>query len=426
MQSTSKNLATDPTVESVVVPRSGAAEYPLLDPAFPKDPYPLLHRMRSEQPVTWFAPLNTWMLTRYEDVSNVLRDPGRFSSRRADRMLAGQLPENTPAELRGGIAYVMSMAAMFADPPQHTFLRSEANKGFGQRAMAAVVPRIHALTNELLDKVQARGSMDGFREFLQPFAITIICDVMGVPREDVQLFLDWTFKTTLLLGGSKLSVEQAQDSMRAFEEMNAHLVKLLEQRIREPREDMMSLLVAGTDLTKFPIEAVAGLCAELVGGANAPTGDALGNALLACLANPEQVARAQQDPSLWPNAVQELLRYDGPVVFWTRLLTQDVEIGGKQLRAGDMVYVSLGAANRDPAMFPDPDRLDFSRTNVNKHLAFSLGPHFCVGAGLARIEMAILFETLFRRMPRLRLAGPISWREGTLSTRGPLTIPLEF
>jgi cytochrome P450 len=324
------------------------------------------------------------------------------------------------------MAHVMSMAAMFADPPQHTFLRSEANKGFSQRAMAAVTPRIQKLTDELLDKVQARGSMDGFRDFLQPFAITIICDVMGVPREDVQLFLDWTFKTTLLLGGSKLTVAQAQDSMRAFEELNAHLVKLLRLRIAEPRDDMMSYLSAGVDLEKFPIEAVAGLCAELIGGANAPTGDALGNALLACLANPEQVARAQRDPSLWPSAVQELLRYDGPVVFWTRLVTQDVEIGGKQLRAGDMVYVSLAGANRDPEMFPEPDRLDFTRANAGRHLAFSLGPHYCVGAGLARIEMAILFETLFRRMPNLRLSGPINWREGTLSTRGPTTIPLAF
>ena len=410
----------------MIAPRARNAEYPLLDPEFPKDPYPLLHRMRAEQPVYWYAPLSTWMVTRYDDVASVLRDPVRFSSRRADRLLAGQLPEGTPADFRGAIAHVMSLAAMFADPPYHTFLRSEANKGFSQRAMAAVTPKIQKLTNELLDKVEGRGTMDGFRDFLQPFAITVICDVMGVPREDVQLFLDWTFKTTLLLGGSKLTLEQAHASMRAFEELNAHLVKLLRERIASPREDMMSFLVAGVDLTQFPIEAVAGLCAELIGGANAPTGDALGNALLACLANPEEVARAQKDPGLWPGAVHELLRYDGPVVFWSRLASEDTTIGGQSIRAGDMVYVSLAAANRDPEIFSDPDRLDFTRVNAPKHLAFSLGPHYCVGAGLARIEMAIAFETLFRRMPRLRLAGPISWREGTLSTRGPQSIPLAF
>lgn len=411
---------------SHAVTAAPGAEHPLLDPGFPADPYPLLRRMRADEPVSWLAPLNTWVVTRYDDVAAVLRDSARFTARRAERMLQAQLPADTPADFRQAVARAMGMAAMFSDPPAHTALRSEANKGFAPRAMDAVGPRIEALTRELLDRVEGRAAMDGFRDLFEPFAIGVIADVMGVPRDDQRLFVAWTQKTTQLLGGSRLTLEQARASMRAIEEMNAYLCQALEERRRSPRDDMMSSLVAGHSPERFPLEALAGLCAEIIGGASAPTGDTLGNALLACLAHPEELEKARRDPSHWGAAVHELLRYDGPVVFWARLAAEDVTLGGKHIRAGEMVYASLASANRDPEIFPDPDRLDFARANASKHLSFSQGPHYCIGAGLARMEMAIVFQALFQRFPRLRLAGPVQWREGSLTTRGPTSIPLEL
>ncbi|ADO71372.1 cytochrome P450 [Stigmatella aurantiaca] len=400
--------------------------YDLLDPDFPKSPYPLLHRMRTEEPVFWFEPLNTWVVTRYEEVSSILKDPMRFSSRRADRMLQAQLPSDTPSGIRQTIAHVMSLAAMFSDPPVHTHLRSEANKGFSPRAMAPMAQRIQKVTDELISRMEGRGEMDGFLDFFEPFALTVIGDLMGVPREDQHLFIPWTQKTTKLLGGSKLTLEEAQASLRAFEEMNAYLAQALAERQRNPRDDMMSFLLAGYDPGRFPLEALAGMCSEIIGGANAPTGDTLGNALLACLSHPEELEKARHTPALWKTAVPELLRYDGPILFWSRLATEDVVLGGKRIRAGQMVYASLAGANRDPDVFPEPDQLDFSRPNAHKHVSFSFGPHHCIGAGLARMEMTIVFETLFRRLPGLRLAGPVQWREGSLTTRGPTRIPLVF
>ncbi|SEM68517.1 cytochrome P450 PksS [Stigmatella aurantiaca] len=400
--------------------------YDLLDPAFAQSPYPLLRRMRSEEPVFWFEPLNTWVVTRYEEVSSILRDPVRFSSRRADRMLQAQLPLDTPASIREPIAHVMSLAAMFSDPPVHTQLRSEANKGFSPRAMAPMAQRIQKVTDELIDQVEAQGTMDGFLDFFEPFALTVIGDLMGVPREDQHLFISWTQKTTKLLGGAKLTLEEAQSSLRAFEEMNTYLAQALAERQQRPRDDMMSFLVAGYSPERFPMEALAGMCSEIIGGANAPTGDTLGNALLACLSHPEELEKTRREPGLWKAAVPELLRYDGPILFWSRLAMEDGVLGGKRIRAGQMVYASLAGANRDPDVFPEPDRLDFSRPNAHKHVSFSFGPHHCIGAGLARMEMAIVFETLFRRLPRLRLSGPVRWREGSLTTRGPVSIPLVF
>jgi cytochrome P450 len=182
----------------------------------------------------------------------------------------------------------------------------------------------------------------------------------------------------------------------------------------------------GFNLERFPLQALAGLCAEIIGGATSPTGDVLGNFLLACLAFPEALEKVRRAPSLWEAAVNELLRYDGPVIFWGRMTTQEVVMSGKHLRVGEVVYCSLSGANRDPDVFPEPDRLGFSRPNLSRHLVFSPGSHYCTGAGLAKLEMSIVLEKLFRRLPRLRLAGPMQWRPGSLTTRGPTSLPVEF
>lgn len=405
---------------------AGADRYKLLDPNFPKNPYPVLHRMRAEEPVYWFAPLQTWVLTRYEDVTNVLKDPARFTANRAAQMMEAQLPPEAPPPFKQGMIQGLSLAAMFQDPPTHTAMRAEANKGFSPRAMAPMGPRIEKLTHELIDKVEGKGSMDGFSELFQPFSIRIITDIMGVPAQDQHLFADWTHRTTKLLSGARLTLEEAMSSAGALQEMNVYFVKLLEERRKNPTDDMTSYLGGSEHTSHFPPEALAGVCSEILGGAIAPTGDSLGNALLAILNNPGELEKLKRDPSLWANAIQELLRYDGPVVFWSRAAKEDVTLGGKQIKAGQIVSVSLAAANRDPEVFPEPDKLDISRNNSSKHVSFSYGPHYCVGAPLAKVEMNTVFDILFKRLPKLRLAGPITWREGSLSTRGPTSIPLAF
>ena len=384
------------------------ADANLSSPMLPEnrsDPYPIYHFIRDHEPVH-HAPDGSWVLTRYDHCAALLRDP-RFSTNPA------RLTEGPDAAAMGPIRQVGSSLMMFLDPPDHTRLRSLVSQAFTPRMVESLRPRIQLLVDELLDAVVGRGEMDVLGDLAYPLPTVVICELLGVPPEDRERFKAWSADASRLLDGY-LDKAALDKGMVAGMYLFQYFTDLVDARRKEPRNDLLSALLAaqgpsgpssgglaeGDKLTHAELLSTATLL--FVAGFET-TMNLLGNGTLALLRNPDQLARMRDDPSLVRSGVEELLRYDSPVHVTARIATQDVEIGGETVREGEQAVAILGAANRDPEQFPDPDRLDVSRT-PNRHLAFGGGPHFCLGAALARLEGQIAFESMLRRLPDLQLA----------------------
>lgn len=366
------------------------------------NPYPAYARLRAQDPVHWDEADSRWLLTRYADVATVLRSPSA-SSRRVQATVRFVPPAFRP------LAEARSKSMINADAPDHNRLRLLVSKAFTARAVDAMTDNIQRLVDGFLDAVQSHGRMDVIADLAYPLPVTVIAEMLGVPAEDRGRFKHWSDELSILAGGgggpSALTLDDYRRSAKSYSELTAYFGAIAAQRRAQPRGDLLSALVqaeeAGDRLSEQELYANAMLL--LVAG-NETTTNLIGNGTLALLHHPDQLQKLRENPALIPSAVEELLRYDSPVQMTSRVLTDDLPVGGKQLRRDQMVVVLLGAANRDPEAFPDPDRLDVERAD-NKHLAFGLGSHFCLGAQLARLEGRIAFETLLRRMPGLRLDG---------------------
>jgi cytochrome P450 len=398
------------------------SESSLFTPEVLADPYPLYRRLRSDDPVHWEAEDERWMLTRYADAVALLRSPVASS----DRVQA--LRRFVPSHLRP-LLDLRSNSMLNCDAPRHTRLRLLVNKAFTARAVEALAEKIQHLVDGMLDAVQPRGRMDVMAELAHPLPVIVIAEMLGVPPEDRPLFKRWSHDLSLIAGGAGsprgLSMDDYRRTADSFGELSNYVGKIVAQRRADPRSDLLTALgqaeEAGDRLTEPELYANSALL--LVAGHETTT-NLIGNGTLALLRNPDQLDRLRREPSLVPSAVEEFLRYESPVQFVTRLLKEDLGLGGKQLRAGQSALVMLGAANRDPEQFPDPDRLDVGRAD-NKHVAFGLGTHFCLGAQLARLEGRIVFETLLRRMPNLRLDGDVHYRKH-FNLRGLEALPVAF
>jgi pimeloyl-[acyl-carrier protein] synthase len=373
------------------------AEANLSSPMLPEnrsDPYPIYAFIRNHEPVH-HAPDGSWVLTRYDHSAALLRDP-RFSTNPA------RLTEGPDAAAMGPIRQVGSSLMMFLDPPDHTRLRSLVSQAFTPRMVESLRPRIELLVDELLDAVVETGEMDVLADLAYPLPTVVICELLGVPPEDRERFKSWSADASRLLDGY-LDQAAMDKGMVAGMYLFQYFTDLVEARRREPRNDLLSALLAaetsGDKLTHAELLSTATLL--FVAGFET-TMNLVGNGTLALLRNPDELARMREDPSLVRSGVEELLRYDSPVHVTARIATRDVEIGGFTVREGEQAVAIIGAANRDPEQFPDPDRLDVART-PNRHLAFGGGPHFCLGAALARLEGQILFDRLLRRVPDLEL-----------------------
>jgi pimeloyl-[acyl-carrier protein] synthase len=292
---------------------------------------------------------------------------------------------------------------MFLDPPDHTRLRSLVSQAFTPRMVESLRPRIQSLVDELLDAVVETGEMDVLADLAYPLPTVVICELLGVPPEDRDKFKTWSADASRLLDGY-LDKAAMDKGMVAGMYLFQYFTDLVEARRAEPRNDLLSAMLAaetaGDKLTHAELLSTATLL--FIAGFET-TMNLVGNGTLALLRNPDQLERMRKHPSLVRTGVEELLRYDGPVHVTARIAKEDVEIGGEVVRQGEQAVAIIGAANRDPDQFPDPDRLDVGRT-PNKHLAFGGGPHFCLGAALARMEGQIAFETMLRRLPGLELA----------------------
>lgn len=395
------SVAADAAGEPARSPEALAAdlaEAGLSNPMLPEnrpDPYPIYDFIRQREPVH-HAPDGSWVLTGYEHCAALLRDT-RFSTNPA------RLTEGPDPAAMGPIRQVGSSLMMFLDPPDHTRLRSLVSQAFTARMVESLRPRIQVLVDELLDAVVERGEMDVLADLAYPLPTVVICEMLGVPPEDRERFKAWSADASRLLDGY-LDKEATDKGMVAGMYLFQYFTDLVDDRRRQPRDDLLTALLAaeegGERLTHAELLSTATLL--FVAGFET-TMNLVGNGTLALLRHPDQLARLRDDPGLARPAVEELLRYDGPVHVTARIALEDLHIGGFAIRSGEQVVAMLGAANRDPAQFPDPHRLDVSR-HPNRHLAFGGGPHFCLGASLARIEGQIAFETMLRRLPDLELA----------------------
>jgi cytochrome P450 len=394
--------------------------YRLLEPDVLADPYPLYHRLRTEDPVHWDPFLHAWVVTRHADALSVLH-----------RLSAACTP--TPEQLASmGLAHLTPLAAMlvrqmlFMDAPAHTRLRSLAAQGFTPRRVAGLRDRVQSVMDDLVDRVAPAGRMDVIADIAAPFPAIVTAEMLGVPSSDHGQLKAWSADFAGILGIAQHAPERAVRALRAAEEMSAYFRSALRAQTTTAREGLVHAFVAaeerGDRLSEE--EIVANCIITMVGGQETMT-NLIGNGLLALLRHPDELARLRGDPGLVASAVEELLRFESPTQHTTRVAPDDVLLGGRTIRAQQSVVVVLGAANRDPERFPDPDRLDLARGD-NRHLAFGWAAHFCFGAPLARIEGQVAFDTMVRRLPGLRMdPHPLRWRPH-LALRGLTALPVRF
>ena len=397
--------------------------YTRLDPVSLADPYPLFHRLRTESPV--FRSGSRFLLTRYDDVASVLRDP-RFSAKRKGRVrkntsAAPPLSGPTGSHMEALMAWRGRMM-LEADPPDHTRLRSLANHAFTARTVAMMRERIQRLVDELLDQAEMQGETDVIAALAYPLPVIVIAELLGVPPEDRDYIRRWSGMAIAFLDGFR-NVTTVDEARLEFGE---YLRKIIVARRASPRDD---LLTAFLDVeeggSKLDEEELLAMCMLLLIAGHETTTNLIGNSLLTLLRHPDQCAMVRDDPSRLPSALEELLRYESPVQIAARVATEDCVIAGVPIAAGTPLTLHLGAANRDPTHFPDPDCFDIARTD-NRTLAFGQGAHYCLGAALARMEGQIALGTLLRRFPNLRLRTEyVEWRPNT-TLRGPTALHVVF
>jgi pimeloyl-[acyl-carrier protein] synthase len=388
-----------------------------MDPEFLADPYPVYHRLRAEDPVH-HSPLGFWVLTRYEDVVAALRDP-RLAKEAIASFVAARFGAPVPA---------MGLSMLDRDPPDHTRLRGLVSKAFTPRVVEGLRPRIQEIVDGLLDGVKARGSMDLIEEFAYPIPVAVICEMLGVPIEDHERFRGWSLDIArgldLLWLGPDSDV--GRRSVAARHALGDYFRGLIAQRRAAPRSDLLSGLIAAEEAgDKLNENELLATCILLLIAGHETTVNLIGNGMLALLRHRDQLERLQREPGLVASAVEELLRFDGPVQRTARIPSEDVTFGGHTIAKGEMVMPFIGAADRDPTQFPEPDRLDIGRTD-NRHIAFGWGIHFCLGAPLARIEGQIAINTLLRRLPKVSLATTLPEYRQSLTLRGLKALPVTY
>lgn len=405
-----------------IPPPKGAPLFNPMSREFIADPYPFYHRLRAADPMH-LTPIGLYVASRHADIVSILRDK-RFGKDFIGRMTR----RSGPQILEEPVYRSMSHWMLQLDPPDHGRLRGLVVRAFTARRVEDMRPRIHAIVDEIIDRVEPRGAMDIIADFAFRLPVTVICDMLGIPEKEREVFFTSSRDGGRLLDLAPLSnAEIAQQN--AFNlAMAEYFRRLFDLRRREPGDDLTTKLVqAEQDGDKLTNEELIANVILLFGAGHETTVNLIGNGLLALHRNPDQLRLLQNDPSLIANAIEELLRYDSSVQVTGRTTLEDVDdIGGIPLAKGQSVVCLLGSANRDPAVYADPDRLDITRADV-RPLSFGGGIHYCVGAQLARIEGEIAIATLLRRLPNLRLDDPDrpDWRQ-TFVLRGLNKLPASW
>ncbi|MFE5677457.1 cytochrome P450 [Streptomyces erythrochromogenes] len=394
---------------------------PYADPAFLADPFPLYRELREEGPVRRVVAaggLDVWLVTRYEDGLAALSDSRLSSDVRdaSDPRLLAQLPGTERESMLSNM--------LRSDPPDHTRLRRLVSKAFTARRVAEMRPRIQAVTDRLLDTIAPAGRADLVADFALPLPVTVIGELLGVPADDRLDFQRWTDR--MIMRGAEPPDPAVVNE--AWQHMRAYVTGLIRDKRADPGDDLLSgLITARDEEQRLSEDELIAMVFLLLAAGYITTVNLISGGIAMLLAHPGQLDLLRSEPELLGSAIEEFLRYDGPVSPGiARFAREDVEIAGTAVPRGATVLIASAIADRDPARFPDPDRLDITRQD-NAHLAFGHGVHYCLGAPLARLEGHIAIGTALRRLPGLALAvepDGIRWRPGGL--RGPLSLPVTF
>jgi cholest-4-en-3-one 26-monooxygenase len=361
-------------------------------------PYDLFRELRAEAPVHWNAmpgDAGVWAITRYKDVFDVSLDQKTFSSQRAGAILRTMQPDEYE---------VQKTLLINLDPPVHTKHRRLVSLGFSGKVIRNLEHHVREIATEIIDEIAPLGTCDFVDRVSAELPLQVIVEMVGVPKADRRKVLDWT-NTMIAFDDPEYGAASPLAGQMAAAELFMYANELAEDREKNPREDLVSILmqaeVEGERLSRADFSAFFMLL--LVAG-NETTRNLISGGMLALIEHPEQRARLMADRSLLPSAVEEMLRWVSPVNVFRRTATRDTELCGQTIREGDKVALFYASANRDERVFQNPDTFDITRT-PNEHLAFGIGPHFCLGANLARLEIRVMFEELLRRLPNLELAG---------------------
>jgi cytochrome P450 len=404
---------------------SQQSQVDLFSPTFKAHPYPIYAQLRSTTPVHRVSlpdGRDVWMVTRYEDVVGVLKDE-RFAKDWRKVMTPEQLAQVPPIP---EVLRPLSNNMLGTDPPDHERLRSLVSKAFTPRLIERMRPRVQELADALLDAIEDQREMDLIDDYAFPLPIAVIAELLGVPAEDRCKFREWSDAAVSGNATQEYMQKILIPHMQAFTD---YLRAMFEEKRKNPKDDLVSALIQAEEAAdKLSEDELLGIVFLLLIAGHETTVNLIGNGMLALLKHPDQYQKLKEDPSLIKPAIEELLRYDGPVETSTeRFAKEDVAIGETVIPKGEMVMVVIAAADHDPERFSEPDTLDITRTD-NRHLAFGKGIHFCLGAPLARMEGQIAINTLLHRIPKLRLKGSresLVWRP-SLMLRGLKGLPVEF
>jgi cytochrome P450 len=393
----------------------------LLDPEIHEDPYPFYARLRDEAPIHWDQRAGMdggWVLTRHADVMTALRSPHLA----ADRLMPSSL-DWVPEQYRAAAEQVfraMPHQLLFLNPPDHTRIRGLVSKAFTPRLLEGMRPHIQEIADELLDTIEPAGRMELIHDFAYPLPAIVIAELLGVPPEDRARFIQWSSDFGSFLDGANLTLEGALQAIQGVSDFMDYFRRLIEERGATPRDDLLQGMINAREQNAAlsEDELLSNLVLLLAAG-HGTTTHLIGNGLYALMRYPDELRALVEDPGLITTAIPELLRYDSPVQLTGRRAAADLEIGGQRIEAGQHTTIVVGAANRDPAQFPEPDRLDVRRPE-SRIMSFGQGIHFCLGAPLARIEASIALNALLARLPHPRLdpAAEPPKREGGVVFRG--------
>lgn len=395
-------------------------EIDLSTAAFSADPYPIYRQLQQTNAPYWWAHGGTtggmWMFSRYEDVAAILKE--------------ARISKNVSLLLPPEMVTPLEKAMLFQDPPDHTRLRALASQTFTPARVRDMEPRITRIVDDLLAQNASADGMDFIADFALPLPVIVIAELLGVPHEDRARFQGWSKHIINGVDMIQATEEDARNYQEAMQALVTYFADLSRERRAQPREDIISALINAQDTdagsARLSEEELIGTCILLLIAGHETTINLLGNGLFTLLRHPEQLALVQEQPELITSSVEEMLRFESPVQRATFRFTREAfMIKGVEIAQWQQISAVLGAANRDPTQFPDPDRFDVTR-DPNRHLGFGLGIHFCLGAALARTEARIGFTRLLKTLPNMRLALQTpEWNASTFF-RGLKTLPITF
>ena len=395
-------------------------------PEFRTNPYLMYHRLRSENPINRSSFGGDWVVTRYQDVKTILRDRRVSSHDRPNSIAQKSKYLQNQGKNLNALAEASNKFLFYTNPPSHTRLRRLVSQAFSPIAIERMRPQIQTIVDGYLKKARNQGKIDIIADFAEPLPVQVIARMLGIPPNDARDRVHQWAQILSRILDSLVSLEEYEAMNKAIEEFQDYLRDLIAQREKDPQDDLISYLIAARDDNdKLSQYEVLSTCIVLFMAGEETTINTIGNGMLALLHHPEQMEKLKKEPEIIQMAVEEILRYDSPVQITSRLASETLEIGGHTIEKGERILLFLGAANRDPAQFPDPDRFDILRQE-NQHLAFGDGIHRCLGAALARLQAEIAIISLVQQLPNLELASDkLEWRKNMV-LRGVRTCPVKF